>query len=173
MRRKLYGTNKLVDAFTANLIKVITKDDGWSSIYLDESTEEEWLEYVVDPDRGYFRNLMLLTPKPAIDELVEIAFESEHEDEVYAAAKRIQMEGSEDVLETRKTILSQIQKLELNDLSIATKKRIETIIKTVELDNLSNPNAIIGKSIKQINQEYNKIREIAHHAELILKKLQN
>ena len=128
MKRVLIGTNSLVDEFTKKL-KVLRKiDDGWSIIYKDGDTKEEWLEYVVDPERGYYRNLMLITPKPTTSELIKIAFESNNDDEIYAAAKRLEIESPKKESKFRLEILNRIKQYDLKNISDRDKERIKTCL---------------------------------------------
>lgn len=91
-KRVLYGTNELVDKKISNLKEIEILDCGWTTKYMDTDTEELWIKYVADPDRGYFFNLMRVEPAPSTDELIEIALTSEYPDEVTAAAYRLHLE---------------------------------------------------------------------------------
>jgi hypothetical protein len=64
----------------------------WLDNKIDTDTEELWIKYVADPDRGYFFNLMRVEPALSTDELIEIALTSEYPDEVTAAAYRLHLE---------------------------------------------------------------------------------
>ncbi len=89
MKRRLFGTNKAVEDKIANLNRIEVFDDGWSEVYLDPETNEKWLKYVVDPDRGNFYHLVLFEPKLSKNDLIQVALQSEHKDEVAAAGKRL------------------------------------------------------------------------------------
>ena len=171
MKRVLIGTNSLVDEFTKKL-KVLRKiDDGWSIIYKDGDTKEEWLEYVVDPERGYYRNLMLITPKPTTSELIKIAFESNNDDEIYAAAKRLEIESPKKESKFRLEILKRIKQYDLENISDRDKERIMTIIGALELTSEMNRNEIVGKHISEIEKDYENVKMIAIEAKRILNSI--
>ena len=98
--RTLFGTNTLVSDFTKTLTQTETIDGGWATKYIDNSTGHQWLKYVVD-DRGFFVNLIFISPPPTTDQLIEIAFNSNYSDEVSAAATRLNIEEQSDKKEYR------------------------------------------------------------------------
>lgn len=70
--RKLFGTNTLVNHFIKTLTGIDIFNGGWTTKYIDNSTEYQWLKYMVD-ERGFFVNLIFNSPPITTDELIEIA----------------------------------------------------------------------------------------------------
>ena len=120
MRRKLYGTNKLVDDFTKSLIETETLDGGWTKIYTDEKTNEKWMRYVIDLERGYFWNLMLIAPKPNTEELINIALNSEFDDEIHASAARLMLNEKISQIDYRKKLIEKLEEFDIHRLYKST-----------------------------------------------------
>jgi hypothetical protein len=114
--RKLFGINVLVDGFTKNLIRIETLDGGWSSRYFDQESEKYWLEYVID-DGGFFRNIMLISPPPTTDELIDIAFTSPFDDEIHAADVRLRLEEYAEKKEFRQAVINRLKNINISKLS--------------------------------------------------------
>ena len=171
MRRKLYGTNKLVDDFTKSLIEVEKLDGGWTKIYVDKKTGEKWMEYVIDPERGYFWNLMLIEPKPDTEELIKIALKSEFNDEVHASCVRLMLDEKEFKTPYRQKLTEKLEEFDLRKINRAEKKRIKTIIQSAELNSEWNRREIVGKHISEINKDAEFFSDIANRTKQILKKI--
>ena len=170
-KRVLYGTNELVEKKISNLKEIEILDSGWTTKYMDTETEELWIKYVVDPDRGYFFNLMRIEPAPSTEELIEISLTSEYPDEVSAAAFRLHLEEELSNTEFREKLLDRIKQIDLNELSEIEKKRIETIILAGQLTNRINTREIIGKKHNEIISDYQNNCRIADEAEIIMRKI--
>ncbi|SCY14143.1 hypothetical protein SAMN05192588_1351 [Nonlabens sp. Hel1_33_55] len=171
MLRKLYGTNKHVDDFTKSLVKIETFDSGWSIKYLDEKKNETWLRYVIDLDRGYFYSLMLIEPRLNTEELIEIALNSEYNDEVHASAVRLMLDEKENYLPYRQQLIERVEEYTIPKLKKGEKKRIKTIIQSAELISEWNRREILGKHISEINQDAKFFNHISYKAKEILEKI--
>ena len=168
--RKLFGTNKLIQDFTARLTKVSTLDGGWSTEYIDEETGKHWLKYVID-DRGFFENLMLISPKPTTDELIDIAFSSPNPDEVSAAATRLNFEEQVDKKEFRQKLIDRLNRLDISHLDKAEQERIKAIIQASQLTDRVNKRDIVGKHFSEIQTDAVFFNSTADKAQEILKNL--
>lgn len=168
MRRKLYGTNKHVDDFTKSLVKIETFDSGWSIKYLDKKKNETWLRYVIDLDRGYFYNLMLIEPRLSTEELIEIALNSEYKDEVHASAVRLMLDEKENYLPYRQQLIERLEEYTFPKLKKRDKKRIKTIIQSAELISEWNRREILGKQVSELDQDVKFFKDISHRAKEIL-----
>ena len=171
MKRKFFGTNKLADDFKKSLTEIEKLDGGWTKIYLDEKTGDKWIEYVIDPERGYFWNLMNISPKPNTDELIKIAFESEFDDEIHASSVRLFLDEQENGLEYRQKLIDKISEFDLNNLNSKDKKRIETIIQSAQLNSEFNYRQTLGKHVSEINKDWNFFKQIAEKSKRILEKI--
>lgn len=168
--RKLFGTNTLIKEFVDRLTKVKTLDGGWASEYVDNETGQHWLKYVVD-DRGFFENMMVKSPKPTTEELIDIAFTSQHPDEVSAAAFRLNLEEQIDKTEFRQKLIDRLNCLDTSNLDKAGKARIKTIIQASQLTDRMNKRDIVGKQLSEIQNDAVFFNYVADKAQEILSKL--
>ena len=168
--RRLFGINVLVDGFTKNLIRIETLDGGWSSRYFDQESEKYWLEYVID-DRGFFRNLMLISPPPTTDELIDIAFTSPFDDEIHAAAVRLRLEEYAEKKEFRQAVIERLKNVNISELSNLEKNRLKTIIQSSQLIDKVNRREILGKHLSEIRQDAIFYEGLGDFAEGIFNKL--
>lgn len=171
MRRKLYGTNKLVDDFTQSLIEVEKLDGGWTTKYVNKQKNETWLKYVIDLERGYFWNLMLIDPKPNTDELINIALESDFDDEIHASAVKLMLDEKVSKIDYRQKLIKKLEEFDFTNLNKTDRKRIKTIIQSAELNSEWNRREILGKHVTEINNDAEFFSDIANRAKRILKKI--
>ena len=168
--RKLFGTNTLVNDFTKKLAQTNTIDGGWTIQYIDNLTGNQWLKYVVD-ERGLFVNLIFNSPLPTTDELIEIAFNSKHTDEVSAAASRLNIDELTNKNEFRQKLIDKLNTVDTYQLDKSEKERFKTIILASQLTDRVNKREIIGKHFTQIEKDANFFNVTAESAENFLKLL--
>jgi hypothetical protein len=168
--RKFFGINTLIKEFEERLTKVGSFDGGWSTEYVENETERRWLKYVVD-ERGFFENLMLISPKPTTDELIDIAFSSPYPDEVSAAATRLNLEEQADKKEFRQKLIDRLNHLDISQLDKVGKERIKTIIQASQLTDRVNKRDIMGKHFFEIQKDAAFFNATADRAQEILKNL--
>ena len=168
--RKLFGTNTLIKYFVERLTKVNTLDGGWSTEYVDNETGRHWLKYVVD-ERGFCENMMVISPKPTTDELIDIAFTSPNPDEVSAAATRLNLEEQVDKKEFRQILIDKLNHLDILQLDKAEKERIKTIIQASQLTDRVNKRDIMGKHFSEIQKDAAFFNSTADKAQEILNNL--
>src|SRR4051812_39695088 len=118
-------------------MKVNDLDGGWTREYLDTETGQHWIKYVVD-ERGFFVNLMLVSPKPTTDEIVELCFTSRYPDEVSAAATRLVLEEQLYKKEYRQKLIGILNQLDISRLSQTEKARLKSIIQAAQLTDVVN-----------------------------------
>ncbi len=168
--RTLFGTNTLVSDFTKTLTQTETIDGGWATKYIDNSTGHQWLKYVVD-DRGFFVNLIFISPPPTTDQLIEIAFNSNYSDEVSAAATRLNIEEQSDKKEYRQKLIDKLKTIDISKLDTVEKERIKTIILAAQLTDRVNKREIVGKHFSEIQLDATFFNIVADIADRILKLL--
>lgn len=168
--RKLFGTNELIEQFKERLTKVNSLDGGWSTEYVDNKTGQHWLKYVVD-DRGFFENIMLISPKPTTDELIDIAFSSPYPDEVSAAATRLNIEEQADKKEFRGKLIDRLSRFDISQLDKAERDRIKTIIQASQLTDRVNKRDIVGKHFSEIQKDAAFFNSTVDKAQEILNNL--
>ncbi len=168
--RKLFGTNTLVNDFAKTLIQTDTLDGGWSTKYIDSSTGHQWLKYVVD-EKGFFVNLIFISPPPTTDDLIQIAFSTKYTDEVSAAANRLTIEEQSEKKEYRQKLTDRLNAIEISKLDSLEKERIKAIILASQLTDRVNKREIVGKHFSEIQTDANFFNAVADTAESILKFL--
>jgi len=168
--RKLFGTNILVDNFTKSLTQTETLDGGWATKYIDNSTGHQWLKYVID-ERGFFVNLIFISPPPTTDQLIEIALNTKYVDEISAAATRLNFEEQSDKKEYRQKLIDKLTTIDISKLDATGKERIKTIILASQLTDRVNKREIVGKHFSEIQSDADFFNSVAETAEKILKLL--
>ena len=168
--RKLFGINTLVDDFTKSLTQIETLDGGWATKYIDNSTGHQWLKYVVD-DRGFFVNLIFISPTPTTDQLIEIALNTKYVDEISAAATRLNFEEQSDKNEYRQKLIDKLTTIDISKLDTTEKERIKTIILASQLTDRVNKREIVGKHFSEIQVDADFFNSVADNAEKILRLL--
>jgi len=168
--RKLFGTNALIKNFVERLTKINTVDGGWSTEYVDTETGRHWLKYVVD-DCGFFENMMVISPIPTTDELIDIAFTSPNPDEVSAAAIRLNLEEQAYKKEFRQKLINRLNRLDIKSMEKSEQERIKTIILASQLIDRVNKPDIVGKHVSKILEDAAFYNTTAIKAQEILNKL--
>jgi hypothetical protein len=168
--RKLFGESTLLKDFEERLTKVETIDGDWATIFLDKDTGQKWLKYITD-DRNFTYNLMLVSPMPTTDELMNIAFTSKYKDEVSAAATRLFLEERVDKKEYRQQLMDRIMERDMYTLNNEEKERIKAIIQSAQLTNNLNRRKIIGKHLTEIQKDADFFNSISEKAQMVLEML--
>ena len=170
--RKLFGTNTLVDDFTKSLTQVETLNGGWSTKYIDNLTGHQWLKYVID-DRGFFVNLIFISPPPTTDQLIEIALNTKYVDEISAAATRLNFEERSDKKEYRQKLLDKLTTIGISKLDTTEKERIKIIILASLLTDRVNKRQIVGKHFSEIQTDSDFFNSVADRSEEHTSELQS
>lgn len=157
--------------FLKGLTLLETSNYGWTENFLDPSTKNHWLKYMIDRVNGRYFNLMLLTPKPTTNEMIDIAFNSSDYDEVEGAAHRLFIDEEDEKIEFRQAVIERLKKIGILHLDTEEKKRIKTVILNGHLTDRTNKREIIGKQFSEIQNDVDFFNEVADKAEQILKQL--
>ena len=157
----------MVNDFTKTLTQTNTLDGGWTTQYVDNSTGQQWLKYVVD-ERGFFVNLIFSSPLPTTDELIQIAFNTKYFDEASAAATRLNIEEQTNKKEYRQKVIDKLNTVDISLLDKSEKERIKTIILASQLTDRVNKREIVGKHFTEIQADANFFNDVADSAENIL-----
>jgi hypothetical protein len=169
--KKFFGIMGNASKFLKELTLLETSKYGWIEKYLDERTGNHWLKYMVDRDNGRYYNLMLLTPRPTTDEMIEICFTALDHDEVEGAAHRLLFEEEEEKIEFRQKVIDRLKTIDILHLDSEEKRRLKTIILNGHLTGKINQWEVVGKHISEIQNDVDFYRKIAEDAEQILKQL--
>lgn len=169
--QKFYGIMGTASTFLKELTLLETFIDSWTEKYLDPKTGNHWLKYMIDRDTGRYYNLMLLTPKPTTDEMIDIAFSSSSPDEVEGAVHRLFIEEEDKKKEFRPQFFERLKTYDISQLNPEGKKRIKTIILNGHLTDGINKREIIGKHFTEIEKDANFFKNLSEFAGQILKQL--
>ncbi|MDO9612991.1 MAG: hypothetical protein Q7J86_00510, partial [Bacteroidota bacterium] len=120
---------------------------------------------------GFFRNLMLLSPAPTTDQLIDIAFTSEYPDEISAAATRLYIEEHEEQKEYRQKLIDRLLQVDFKDLDKTKNDRLKTIVLAGQLTDRVNKRYILHKHFSEIQADANFFNIVTDKAEYILNLL--
>ena len=157
--------------FMTTLTLIKSSNSGWDEKYLDKSTGNRWHKFMVDRDTGHYFNLMLETPKPTTEEMIEIVLTSEDHDEVEGAAHRLLYDEEELRIEFRPQLADKLKSLNLENISRNEKERLKTIILNTKLRDTRNKRIVVGKHIKEIQSDADIFEDIGKFADNLLKRL--
>lgn len=160
----------MVNDFITTLTQTETLDGAWATKYIDKSTGQKWLKYVMD-ERGFFVNLMFISPPPTTDQLIEIAFKTKYVDEISAASTRLNIEEQSERREYRQKLISKLNSIDVSKLDTTEKERIKIIILASKLTDRVNKREIVGKHFSEIQVDSDFYNSVADTAENILKLL--
>jgi hypothetical protein len=169
--KKFFGLMGNASNFLKGLTLVESSNFGWTEKYLDPNTGKQWLKYMIDRDNGRYYNLMLLTPQPTTDEIIEIAFSSTDYDEVEGAAHRLLIDEEDEKKDFRAAVIARLKKINVSQLNSDEKKRIKTIILNGHLTDRTNKREVVGKHFSDIQKDVGFFNEVADYSEQLLKRL--
>ena len=170
-KRRLYSDNKGINSFTTKL--TIVGSTEWTTTYFDESSGEFWLQYVheMQGDGTLTTHLMSLSPRPTLEELIEIALNSSIDDEVSAAASRLYKDEQEENVEYRENLIARLLEIEAQPLAADEKDRIKLIIEKASLLHAINIRPIVGKYYKEIMEDAASFNLTSRKAAELLERL--
>tara|TARA_Y100001949_G_C15770758_1_gene236319 strand:- start:15 stop:524 length:510 start_codon:yes stop_codon:yes gene_type:complete len=148
-------SRRIIGGEQANLI---AESDSWFKTDIDSM-------YI-----GYEYPIAIQLPLPTTQELIELLFSSSYDDEVIGACLLLKDNEACEQMEFRQELLDELKKSDVRKLSAGQKKRIARIITLTELNHAENRREVIGKSIKEVERDYNDFSEMALKAENILKQ---
>jgi hypothetical protein len=170
--RRFYSDKNDINSFIKQLKLVEKLDDGWVEKYIDNSSGIEWLKYQTNSEYhgGGHANLMRL-PEPTTTELIDIAINSEFDDEALAAANRLCDNEKFENKEFRQKLIEKLKAKGIQKLTEKEKSRLKMVITSSNLDQPGNRKEIVGKSIKEIEGDSQFFQMISIEAISILKNL--
>lgn len=84
-KRYFIADQKLIGHLEKQLDQVNRGGTNWTTTYMDKETGDKWLSYRVDTEYHSGGNLVMCRlPIPDIIKLIDIALQTEYEDEVFA-----------------------------------------------------------------------------------------
>ena len=168
--RCLIGDSKLIKDFILKIEEIEVRDGAWTTKYYDKETGKHWIKYVVD-DRSFTAHMLQINPPLSTVNLINIATNSNYEDEAIAAANRLYFEEQYLSKIYRDELLESLQQKVLTNLDIIEKHKIEKVIVAGQLLNSINRKEIIGKSYSEVSADAKYYKEIAGKATELLSQL--
>jgi len=169
--KRFYGIMGNATKFMTTLTLVKSSNSGWDEKYIDKSTGKRWHKFMVDRDTGHYYNLMLETPKPTTEEMIEIVLNSNDHDEVEGAAHRLLYDEEELMIEFRPQLADKLKLWNLENISKNEKERLRTIILNTKLKDTRNKRNVVGKNLKEIQSDADMFEDIGKFADNLLKRL--
>jgi hypothetical protein len=169
--KKFYGIMGNATDFLKGLTLVESSNYGWTEKYLDHTSGNYWLKYMVDRDTGRYFNLMFISPKPTTQEILNIAFTSEDFSEVEGASHRLLIEEEDEKKNFRSELVKKLKSIDVSKLSELDKKRLKNIIINTHLTDKMNRREIVGKSINEVKTDSDYFLEISEYAQILLSQL--
>ena len=123
--------------FLKGLTLITESNYGWNAEYLDSTTGNCWLKYMVDRDNGRYYNLMFNSPRPTTNEIIDIAFSSDDYDEIQGASHRLLYDEEVESKEFRNALYEKLFTMDITTLSNDEKERIRAIILNTRLTDTS------------------------------------
>ena len=164
MKRKLISDQQEIEQLKQTL-QVIDKDiENWTETYLDNNTGDKWLRYRVFGEmQGAGYQILGLLPLPDINQLIELALFSENEDEISAACWTLTDNEETKKIDFRENLIHRLENIHDN-------KRQKKVIKLTGLDSPINRREILGKTMGQVNSDYQYYKNIADKAAQLMRK---
>ncbi|WP_153797324.1 hypothetical protein [Foetidibacter luteolus] len=169
--KKFFGILGIAEEFLSNLTLVETTGHGWTEKYLDKRSGQYWLKYMVDRERGLYYNLMLLSPRPTTDEMINIAFSSPYPDEIHGVMNRLLLEEEDKNIQYREKVIDRLKTVDITTLDANEKEKIRIIIKAGRLTDTRNKKEVLGKHYTEIEEDVELFKKLGQYAEHLLQKL--
>jgi hypothetical protein len=147
--KRFYGLMGNASKFLKDLKLVESSYHGWTAKYVGQDGQQ-WLKYMVDRDTGRYYNLMLISPQPTTEEMIEIALTSDDHDEVEGASHRLFFEEEEEKKDFRPRLVERLQAIDISGLSNEDKKRLRTVIVNTNLSDQRNKREVIGRFAERL-----------------------
>ena len=159
-KRHLISDLKLIDELNKQFELISEDKVNWTKIYLDKANNQKWFSYYVDcylQGGGY--NIFSKLPIPTTEKLIEIALNSEFDDEVFACCRTL----------TEKEQEEEFREILINSLELQSdQERKKKIIEFTGLLSELNKREILGKSMKEIEIDAHYFKSISERAKRIL-----
>lgn len=157
-KRYFIAEQKLIDQYEKQFDLVKRDETNWTATYMDKETGDKWLSYRVDTEyHGGGNPVMCRLPLPDTTTLIDIALQTENEDEVFAACRTLVNNEQLKKRDFRSDLISRLENLK-------NKERQKRIIELTGLDSDLNRREIIGKTSDQVDKDSKYFQDIAKRA---------
>src|SRR6187401_3518425 len=114
--KNFFGLLGNASNFLKQLTLIESSNYGWTEKYLDIKTGNYWLKYMIDRDNGRYYNLMLISPKPTTEEMINIGFSSQDHDEVEGATHRLFLNEEVERIDFRSAVIERLKQIAIPQL---------------------------------------------------------
>ncbi|MBB6325271.1 hypothetical protein FHS59_000886 [Algoriphagus iocasae] len=156
--RYFIADQKLIDQLESQFDQVDQNETEWTITYMDKETGDKWLSYRVDSEyHGGGNPVMCRLPIPDTNKLIDIALQTENEDEVFAACRTLVNYEQLKNIDFRSDLINRLEDLK-------NKERRKRIIELTGLDSPINRREIVGKTSDQVDKDSKHFQGIARRA---------
>lgn len=171
--RRLFGDAKLIEEQLNQMQLKEEAAGGWAAVYQHKGTGAFWMKcYVTTATQGGGYLVLIRLPLPATTDLIEVALHTPHEDEAVAAILRLLDEEEIEKKDFRKQLVEKLEQLDLKNLTLGQKLRIQKIITLSALNDPANKREVLHKTARQVQQDADYFKEVANRAMRLLEQLQ-
>jgi hypothetical protein len=164
---RLFIANKAdVQAMLSRLS--LCKKDKWEPVYLDPNTKIKWVGYRLDDNPGGLTPTHLRRLNMQLDEICKVAASTHHDDESAAAGHYIRWRITSD--SAFECLIQTLEDQFKFNPTIRTCKNIQLAIAWSKLDKAFNFRTTLGKSAREITNDYNYYKAIASRASALKQK---
>ena len=157
-KRQLFADRKLIQELEKQFELVENNSLNWTKTYLDSETKNQWLCFYVETEyHGGGNPIFGKLPLPQTNDLINITFTSEFEDEVFAACKILIEKEKIENIDFRRELIDKLETLK-------DKNRRIKIIDFTALDIAINRQVTMGKTFDQIGSDFKVYKEISERA---------
>ena len=107
-KRQLIADRKLIRKLELDFELLESNETDLTKIYLDKETNSQWFRFNVDTEYYGGNPIFGKLPLPDIGSLIEIAINSEFEDEIFAACKILTEKEKDESIEFRRKLINKL-----------------------------------------------------------------
>ena len=175
VNRQFIVNRAKIEVKRKTLQQTSVESDGWEIHYIDQTTNEKWIEYRMEPEyHGGGYPILAKLPIPNTEQLMEIALESNNLDEIAGASVFIYTNEEYDKIEFRNELIEKIEefyKQRDGKLTEFDSKKIEIIIYETSLSDSTNRKQTMGKHYTEIEKDHEYYKQNAERAKRILNEI--
>lgn len=162
------GQDEISNKLTT-LSKTGVSNDGWTTYFIDEVTEDKWLltQFHAEYHGGGVSVLKRL-PEPTIEDLINIAATSNNTNNIIGASIELSEREKENKDEFRNKLLQRLLQFDIPNLTDFDRERLKIIIYESTLYDATNRREIMGKHFSEIEIDAKYYQDVSQQTKIIL-----
>jgi len=144
-----------------------TSPSNWQIPYVDHSTGDRWIDEAITGTHGPGIRCLTKLPEPKPDQILEIALNSDFEDEAIVASFKLS-----NTPKIFPRLLDNAERLIKHEDKLLA-RRAGLVIQWAATLETTNYNPIVGKSISEINSDWEAVLTISKRAKTLVKQASN